>query len=54
MVTNSNQVTVNPPVPVSIVKFRVYGSMLFTLCVNVIRIKKHLHNGIEIVEIERQ
>ena len=39
----TNQATVNPPVPVTILKLRY-----------VIRIKKHLHNRIEIIEIERQ
>ena len=46
---------VNPPAPVSILKLRVYGSMTVVYIMRyVIRIKKHLHNGIEIVEIERQ
>ena len=36
-----NQATVNPPVPGTILKSRY-----------VIRIKKHLHNRIEIIEIE--
>ena len=39
----TNQATVNPPVPVTILKLRY-----------VIRIKQHLHNRIEIIEIERQ
>ena len=39
----TNQATVNPPIPVTILKLRY-----------VIRIKKHLHNQIEIIEIERQ
>ena len=38
----TNQATVNPPVPVTILKLRY-----------VIRIKQHLHNRIEIIEIER-
>ena len=37
----TNQATVNPPVPVTILKSRY-----------VIRIKKHLHNRIEIIEIK--
>ena len=39
----TNQVTVNPPVPVTILKLHY-----------VIRIKKALYNRIEIIEIERQ
>ena len=52
MATN-NQVTVNPPVPVTILKLRVKGCILFTkhISVYIVRIKKHLHNHIEINEI---
>ena len=47
----TNQATVNSPVPATILKLRVQGCMLFTLRV-VIKIKKHLHNQIKIIEIE--
>ena len=51
----TNQATVNPPVPAAILKLRISGCMLFTIRRRyVIRIKKHLHNRIEIIEIERQ
>ena len=39
----TNQATVKPPVPVTILKLRY-----------VKRIKKHLHNRMEIIEIKRQ
>ena len=47
----TNQATVNPPVAATTLKLRVQDCMLFTLRV-VIKIKKHLHNQIEIIEIE--
>ena len=41
----TNQATVNPPVPAAILKLRISGCMLFTIRQRyVIRIKKHLHN----------
>ena len=43
----TNQATVNPPVPVIILRFHVVNITCY-----VIRIKKHLHNRIEILEIE--
>ena len=43
----TNQATVNPPVPVIILRLHVVNITRY-----VIRIKKHLHNRIEILEIE--
>ena len=43
----TNQATVNPPVPVIILRLHVVNITCY-----VIRIKKHLHNRIKILEIE--
>ena len=54
MATN-DQVAVNPPVPITVFKLRVWGCISVVYITHyVIRIKKHLHNQIEIIEIERQ
>ena len=54
MVMN-DQATVNPPVPVTYCQIEDLG---WHCCLHythyVIRIKKHLHNQIKIIEIERQ
>ena len=50
----TNQVTVNPPVPVTYSQIKgLWFHVVYIMCY-VIRIKKHLHNRIEIDEIERQ
>ena len=46
----TNQATVNPPVPATIR----LGLHVVYIMRYAIRIKKHLHNRIEIIEIERQ
>ena len=50
----TNQATVNPPVPVTILKLRGLRLHVVNITHYVIRIKKHLHNRIEIIEIEKQ
>ena len=49
-----NQVTMNPPVLVTYSQIEGLWFHVVYIMRYVIRIKKHLHNGIEIVEIERQ
>ena len=46
----TNQATVNPHVPVT--QIEGLGSHVVNITRYVIRIKKHLHNRIEIIEIE--
>ena len=49
----TNQATVNPSVPVTILKFiEGLGLHVVNIRCYVIRIKKHLHNQFEIIEIE--
>ena len=50
-----NPASVNPPVPATIIS-QIEGLGLHVLYIThyVMRIKKHLHNRIEIIEIERQ
>ena len=50
----NDQVTMNPSVPVTILKYEVLGLHVVYITRYVIRIKKHLHNRIEIIDIERQ
>ena len=51
----TNHATVNPPVPVTILILRVLkGLHVVYITCHVVRIKKHLHNRIKIIEIKRQ
>ena len=50
----TKQVTVNPPVPVTYSQIEGLWFHVVYIMRYVITIKKHLHNRIEIVEIERQ
>ena len=50
----NDQATVNPPVPVTNSQIEGLGLYVVYITRYVIRIKKHLHYRIEIIEIERQ
>ena len=50
----TNQETVNPPVPAFVLTVEGLGLHVVYITPYVIRIKKHLRNRIEIIEIERQ
>ena len=50
----TNQVTVNPPVPVSYSQIKGLWFHVVYITHHVIKVKKHLHSRIEIVEIKRQ